>query len=153
MTIGINNRNDYTGNGAVDTYSYGFKIFTKNDLLVTERDADDIETILTVDTDYTVSGVGDSGGGSITLTAGNLTSGYHLTIRRFMVIDQGSDIRNQGDNFPETQEDRFDYQTMIDQQQQDEIDRSFRLPETITGISSELPVPEANKLFRWNSLA
>ncbi len=154
MTIPVGGgRMDYTGNGNTDTYSYNFKIFNKNHLKVTKRDADDVETVLTVDTDYTVSGVGDAGGGSITLTAGNLTSGYHLTIREVVPIEQGTDLRNQGDEYREVQEDALDYSIKVSRQQQDEINRSFKLPETITGVSAELPVPEALKFFRWDSLA
>ena len=134
------NRNDYTGNGAVDTYSYTFRIFANTDLLVTVRDTNDVETTLTLTTHYTVSGVGDAGGGSISLVNGafswldadgDLKSNYILTIRRVRPLKQETDIRNQGDFFPETHEDAFDHLLMIDQQQQDEIDRAVVLPETV----------------------
>ena len=46
-------RMDYTGNGAVDTYSYSYKIFANTDLLVTVRNTSDVETTLTLTTDYT----------------------------------------------------------------------------------------------------
>lgn len=152
MTIAsTNNRNDYTGSGATATYPYTFKVFAKTDLLVTKRDTSDIETPLAVDTDYTVSGVGATTGGSITLTAGNLPSGYHLTIRRVRPLTQSTDIRNQGDFYPEIHEDALDHVIMVDQQQQEEIDRSLKLPETVTGASVDLPIPEALKLFRWNA--
>ena len=134
------NRVDYTGNGAVDTYAYTFRIFAKTDLRVTVRNTDDEETTLTVDTDYTVTGVGDSGGGNVVLVNssqawldadGDLKSNYRLTIRRVRSLKQETDIRNQGDFFPETHEDAFDHGVMIDQQQQDEIDRAVLLPETV----------------------
>jgi len=154
-------RVDYTGNGAVDTYSYTFKIFDKEDLLVTVRDTSDVETTLTVDTHYTVTGVGNAAGGSIALvngafswldSEGDLKSGYTLTIRRVLSLKQETDIRNQGDYFPETHEDTFDKVVMQNQQQQDEIDRSLRLPETVSpaNVSAELPVPEAGHFFIWN---
>lgn len=152
MTIsGQNNRNDYTGNGATATYSYGFKILSKTDLKVVKRDTSDVETVLTVDTDYTVSGVGASAGGSITLTAGNLPTNYKLTIRRLRPLTQGTDIRNQGAFYPEVHEDAFDDLTMKDQTQQVELDRTIKLPETVTGVSVNLPVPSALKVLRWNS--
>lgn len=152
MTIAsTTNRNDYTGNGAVSVYSYTFKIFAITDLKVTKKDLVDVETVLTVSTDYTVSGAGDTAGGSITLTAGNLPSGYKLTIRRLRTLTQGTDIRNQGSFYPETHEDTFDILTMIDQQQQNEIDRSVKLPETVTGVSPQMPVPASLKWARWNA--
>ncbi len=134
-------RVDYVGNGNVDEYDYPFFIFEDSDLLVSVRDDDDIETTLVLDTDYTVDGAGDDNGGSITLTAGNLDSGNVLTIRRVRPLEQNTDIRNQGEFFPETHEDTFDHLVMIDQQQQDQIDRSIRLPETISAddFDPELP--------------
>tara|TARA_R100000656_G_C3955521_1_gene129098 strand:- start:253 stop:2526 length:2274 start_codon:yes stop_codon:yes gene_type:complete len=135
------NRNDYVGNNSTATYNYTFKIFNKNDLLVTKKDTNDVETTLTVDTDYTVTGVSDINGGTIVLTAGNLATGYALTIRRVRTVIQETDIRNQGDFFPESHEDAFDHQIMIAQQQQDELDRSSKLPESIPSSSFDPTLP------------
>jgi hypothetical protein len=134
-------RVDYVGNASTDEYDFTFLIFAEDDLLVSLRDTDDIETTLTLNTDYTVDGIADPDGGTITLTAGNLGSGETLTIRRVRDIIQETDIRNQGEFFPETHEDTFDQLTMVDQQQQDEIDRSIKLPETVaaTGFDTALP--------------
>lgn len=152
MTIpSTTNRNDYTGNGATDTYAYSFKIFSDTSLLVTQRDTSNEESTLTLGVDYTVTGVGETSGGDVVLSAGNLTTNYLLTIRRVRPLTQNSDLRNQGEFFPETYEDALDILTMNDQQQQDEIDRSFILPETVIGVSTELPVPVAGQLFRWDS--
>ena len=135
------NRVDYTGNGSVDTYSYTFKIFAQTDLLVTVRDTSGVETELTLTTDYTVTGVGASAGGTIVLVnssqawltaGGDLKSSYALTIRRVRPVTQSTDIRNQGEFYPETHEDALDHLIMVDQQQQDELDRSLKLPETVS---------------------
>lgn len=135
-----NSRMDYTGNGAVDTYSYNFKIFTNTDLLVTVRDTDDVETTLTLTTDYTVTGVGSTNGGNVVLVNsgqswldgdGDLKTGYVLTVRRVVQLKQTTDIRNQGSFYPEIHENTFDKLVMMEQQQQDEIDRSLKLPETV----------------------
>ena len=152
MTISsTTNRVNYTGNGATSVYSYTFRIFSKADLKVTRRDTGDAETLLTVDVDYTVSGVGDTAGGTITLTAGNLPSGYKLTIRRIRSLKQETDFRNQGDFYPETHEDALDGLVMQNQAQQDELDRALKLPETATGVSPVLPMPVAKKWVRWNA--
>lgn len=144
------NRVDYVGNGAVDTYSYTFRIISNTDILVTVRDTVGVETTLTLTTHYTVSGVGDAGGGSVALVNGafdwldgdgDLKSGYALTIRRVRPLTQLTDIRNQGEFFPETHEDEFDILTMVDQQQQDEIDRSVKLPETVAGSGFTTTLP------------
>jgi len=146
------NRIDYVGNNSTDTYAYTFRIFAQTDLLVTIRDTDNVEATQVLTTDYTVTGVGDEGGGNIVLVDGNLATSYVLTIRRVRPLTQGADIRNQGDFFPETHEDAFDHFVMIDQQQQDTINRSFRLPETIASsdVDTTLPIPVAGRTIGWN---
>lgn len=143
MTISsTTNRNDYTGNGVASSFSYTFRILDETDLLVTTRlIATGVETTLTLMTDYTVSGVGGSSGGSITLVAGALPSTKKITIRRVRPLTQETDIRNQGEYFPETIEDEFDRGIMIDQQIQDQLDRSITLPETVpvSEFNPELP--------------
>ena len=151
MTVSsTTNRNDYTGNGAVDTYSYGFRIFANTELLVTVKNTSNVETTLTLTTDYTVTGVGDDSGGNVVLVSasqdwldgdGDLLTGYTLTIRRVVPLTQTTDIRNQGSFLPESHEDVFDYLTMINQQQQDEIDRSMRNPESLPASSFDPTLP------------
>lgn len=146
-------RNDYIGTGLLDAYDFSFRITSEADLLVTKQDTLGVSTTLTYPTDYTVTGVGDFPGGTITLTAGNLPTGYLLTIRDDPALVQTSDIRNQGDFFPEIHEDAFDYVTRIVKSQQDTLDRAVKLSETTTGVSAELPAPEAGYSIVWNATA
>lgn len=149
-----NNRNDYVGNGAVDTYPYTFRIFKKTDLKVT-KSSGGVETPLTVDIDYTVTDVGEEAGGTIVLTAGNLPVDDLLTIRRVVDLLQETDIRNQGDFLPEVHEDEFDRGVMRDQQQQEELDRAVKNPETVPAstFKPELPADIAtpNRALITNS--
>lgn len=132
MTIASSNsRNNYVGNGLLSTYQYTFIIRKAEDLRVTLKDPDLVEYPKTLGVDYSVAGVGEADGGSITLTAGNLANGWTISIRRVKAVNQETDLRNQGSYFPETVEDSLDDLAMSDQQQQDEIDRSMKLPETI----------------------
>ena len=141
MTISsTSNRNDYTGNGSTATYSFTFSIATKSDLKVTKRNTDNVETTLALTTDYTVT-LNADGTGSITLVAGNLTSGYALTIRGLVPLTQPTQIKNQGAFFAKTHEDVFDRKIRIAQQQQDEIDRSIKLPETVPGSTFNMELP------------
>lgn len=148
-------RNDYVGTGSTATYSYTFKIFTAADLRVTTRDTSDVETTLTYPTDYTVTGAGSASGGTITLTAGNLTSGYALTIRFDRTPRQSTDLRNQGTFYPETHEDKFDELTRYSQQLEDVVDRSIHLPETEAGTAAATTLPaassRADKFLAWDS--
>jgi len=143
-------RVSYTGNGAVDTYSYTFKVFDEDELLVTVRNTSDVETTLIKSTDYTVTGVGAAAGGTIVLVNssqawldvdGDLKTGYVLVIRRKLPLTQDTDIRNADTYYPEVIEDQFDRQTMIDQQQQDEIDRSVKLPESVSSALFDPTLP------------
>jgi hypothetical protein len=152
MTVATaTSKNIHIGNGATSTYSYTFKIFADSELLVTVRDTDGEETTLTKTTDYTVTGVGATSGGTIGLvssgqawlTGGNLTQDYVITIRRKRPLLQTTDIRNSGGYYPSVHEDTYDKLVMNDQQQQDELDRSVRLPETVAVADFDPILPAA----------
>jgi hypothetical protein len=143
----------YTGDGATSSYAYTFRIFDETELVVTELDTSGNETVYTLTTDYTVDAatIGDAGGGTIALVAGNLTANYELEIKRVLPLTQATDIRNNDIYLPEDIEDQFDRLIMIDQQQQDTLDRSMVLPTTVSGVSLELPTPSAGAALAWNS--
>lgn len=143
-------RSQYTGTNLISVYAYAFKIFTDSDLRVVVRNiSTGVETVLTKTTDYTVSGVGVTGGGNVTLvnasqawlTGGFLSSAYKIAIIRMRSIVQSADIKNQGDFYPETHETAFDKATMIDQQQQDQIDRSVKFPDSFDISSFDPNIP------------
>lgn len=149
-----NSRMDYIGNGSTDEFAFTFRIFAAADLLVTERDDANTETELVLNTDYTVDGVDDIDGGTITRVSGNLPTGYRLTIRRRMEIVQETDLKNQGAYLAEVVEKQLDRNIMIEQQQQDEISRSLKLPESIDpdSFNATIPVPSSgSQLLATNS--
>jgi hypothetical protein len=57
------------------------------------------------------------------MTSGNLTTGWDIVLRRVRPLTQETDIRNQGDYYPEGIEDEFDSLVMMAQQLQEQIDR------------------------------
>lgn len=151
MTVSnLTSRNDYVGTGLVSVYDFDFPIFVASDLLVTEVDDEGDETTLVLNTDYTVS-IDADGTGSITLGAA-LTDDYGLTIRRVLPLTQATDIRNQGDFYPEAHEKQFDRLVMIAQQQQNELDGCLRAAETDATIG-ELPsaADRASKFLAFDS--
>lgn len=130
MTVATTtNRVDYTGNGSTTVFSFTFRIFAQTDLVVTTADELGVETELVLGDDYTVSGVGSYNGGSITLGTA-LTDGFAMTIQRVLPFTQETDLRNQGAFYAETHEDVFDRMAMVNQQLQEQIDRSAKLPVT-----------------------
>lgn len=146
-------RNDYTGTGLVSAYDYTFRVLDEADLRVVVSDSDDVETVLVLTTDYTVDGVGDGDGGTITLTAGVLASGHRISIRRFPVLVQGTDLRNQTATHNEDLEDAYDRVVMIAQRLQDELARALRLPETEAGttVKTLLPRDRASKFLAFDA--
>jgi hypothetical protein len=152
MTISAVARNDYVGNGATATYSFTFKIFEETDLEVTVRDTSDVESVLSYPGGFSVSAGPWASGGTITLVTGSLTTGYALTIRRVRPLSQETDLQNQAAFFAEVHEDTFDQLAMVDQQQQDELDRTVKLPTTIdpADVDVTLPIPKAGKVLAWD---
>lgn len=116
MTVSTEvNHNEYTGNGVTTTFPYAFRIFQASDLLVTTSDTNGTLRTLTLNTEYTVSGVGSYSGGTVILPA-PLSNGWSISIERDLPVVQETDLRNQGRFFAETHENAFDYLTMIIQQ-------------------------------------
>ncbi len=128
MTVPTNDsREQYLGNGATTVFPYAFKIFEGADLEVYLTEADGTQTLLVLGTDYTVTGAGNEDGGSITypVIGDPLDDDETLTILRVIDITQETDMRNQGAYYPETIEDEFDRSRMIDQQIQEQVNRSM----------------------------
>lgn len=148
MAIGPGYRDDYEGGGGVTVFSYNYKIFADSDLLVTRRDAAGVHHTLVLNVDYQVAGAGRPYGGTITLSVA-LALAEHLTIQRVRPLEQRTDLKNQAAFLPEVHEDTFDHLVMIDQQQQDEISRSVKVPTTST-VNPILPEPEPNSILVWN---
>jgi hypothetical protein len=136
MTISSNIRKagPFVGNGTASTFAFTFKVFQASDLEVVRLNvATTIETILVINSDYTVSLNADQNsnpGGSITLTAGALAAGFNLVITSDIQNLQPTDIVNQGGFYPDVIEDALDRATIQIQQLQEAVDRSAKLPIT-----------------------
>ena len=148
-------KNSYNGDGSTATFTYTFKIFANSDLQVIIRSSTGNETIKTLTTHYTVTGAGNSGGGSITFTSGNIpTAGQTVVIRRNLPQTQSIDyIAN--DPFPaESHEEGLDRAMMAVQQLQEEVTRSIKLSKTNTMNSTEFTVgsvDRAGKIFGFDA--
>lgn len=153
MTIpaGDSSVSQHTGNGVADTFDYEFKINDESDLLVTTTDTDGNDTALTLTTDYTVSGVGDDAGGSITLTAGALTNGYGITIEDNVPLSQLTPFGNQAAFYGSLHESALDKVTRLVRRAFNQLDTSLKIPSSVQGVSTDLPKPSALNLLRWKS--
>lgn len=137
MTVSSNIRRSgpYLGNGSATAFAYEFRILDDTHLRVVHRDAEGTEVTLAPGEDYTVTGVGENGGGSVLLVAAPAT-GETVTIIRNMPLTQEIDLENQGEFYAETIEEGLDALTMGVQQLREELDRSVKVP--VSGDVSEV---------------
>lgn len=131
----------YIGSGAAATFPFDFKVFTTADLKVVQLQlSTSTETVLALTTDYTAILNADQNsnpGGSITLTAGALASGYNLIITSDVLPLQETDLTNQGGFYPEVINDALDKAVIQIQQIEDAVNRSIKLSTTNTINSTE----------------
>ena len=137
--------NRYIGNGSTTAFAYTFKALVKTDVEVLVND-----TVKLVDTDYTVAGLGASGGGTVTFTTAP-ASAAKVTILRKQPVQQLSDYVPNEAMPAERIEKDLDKLAMIAQQQKEVLDRTPKLPKksTLSGIT--FPEPGADKYIKWNS--
>ncbi|MGP1255524.1 MAG: hypothetical protein ACTS10_13980 [Kiloniellales bacterium] len=140
----------YLGNGVAVSFAYSFRILDEAHLRVTTVDSAGRETVLTLETDYSVAGVGDAAGGSVILAA-PLASGAQLVITRELPATQETDLENQGAFFAQTIEDALDKLTMLVQEGAEVDSRTLILPITSTGVSASLPGVAPNNVIGWNA--
>ncbi len=153
-------RNTYTGNGSVSNYSYSYPIEANADLIVRVLSPGGVQYTLALTTDYTVNDAGDPDGGSIDLVAGTrtwltsnkLTTSWRIIIRRRVELTQEVLFSSAGGNLLSILQAELDRVVMQMQGMQDEIDRSIKLPETLTSsdfdpfLPADTVVNGANKI-------
>ena len=137
-------KNSYGGDASNVTFAYGFKIFAAVDLTVILRSATGTETVQELTTHYSVTNVGVDTGGNVVFEAAP-AAGVTVVIRRNVAQTQTTDY-TANDPFPaESHEDALDRLTFIAQQQQEELDRSFKVSRTNTITSAEFTEAAADR--------
>ena len=130
----------YNTDGIQTTFSFTFPYQNDSDIQAILLDSDGVETTFNEGTDYSVSSADTYSGGDVTFKIAP-ASGV-LTIRRVLPLSQDSTFRPVS-GFPEDVITRsFDKAAMIDQQQQEVLDRCITLKETsnVTGVQMDNPV-------------
>jgi len=133
------------GDGSNASFVFNFKIFNESDLTVIVKAANGTESLKTIDSHYTITGVGNSAGGNVVFTSGNIPTNTEVVhMIRNADLTQPTDY-TPNDPFPAADhEDALDRLTFFDQQQQTQLDRSIKIPKT-DAESVELP-PKASRL-------
>lgn len=132
-------RVSYSGNGSTTAFAVSFYFLENTHLKVILRAADGTETVKALTTDYTVAGAGNLAGGTVTMNVAPAT-GTTLVIFRNVPETQETDYQA-NDPFPaESHERALDKLTMIDQQQQLELNQALKVPATDSpSISTQIP--------------
>jgi len=141
-------KNSYSGDGSTTVFPYTFKISAEADIQVIIRAANGTETVKTLTTDYTISGVGSASGGNVTMvTAPSATE--TLVIRRETIQTQTVDLVENDPFTAETVEGAFDKSIAVSQELQEEVDRSIKLSRTNTMTSTEFTADAATRANKF----
>ena len=136
MTVSAQNSYiSYTGNGSTTAYSWPYKLFAATDLKVyTVVIATGVETLQTSGGSGTYDYNINSDLDTVTLN-NNLPATHKLFLTRIQVLEQATDYI-EGDAFPAgVHEDTLDKVVLQIQQQQEQLDRSFKLGQSNTGTT------------------
>jgi hypothetical protein len=129
----------YNGNASTTVFAYDFKILDQAHLVVTLTSSAGVESVKTLTTHYTVSGVGGASGGNVTMVTAP-ASGEKLTITRSVPLTQLIDLQNRGGTQPSVLESAYDKLTQIVQDFNELYARVPRFPVSSAETSVELPL-------------
>lgn len=137
---------EYTGNDVATTFSFPFRIENKNQVVVIQTDntvTPSTQTVLTVDTDYTVGDIGQDDGGFVTLTT-PLPTDNTLFMRSNFLPTQEVEFSNQGTFLPENHEFAYDKLTRLIQQliYNGDLSLQFSNNTVINNFNPTLPTPD-----------
>jgi len=123
----------YAGNGVNTQFPFAFKVFAKNDVQVVFTDVAKRETVLVMDSQYTVTLNNDQDnapGGVVTypVAGAPLAAGELLNILSVLPYEQPTDIQNQGGFYPQVIEDALDRGVIHVQQLAEGLSRAVKLP-------------------------
>ena len=139
-------KNSYDGDGNQAAFQFNFKVLDQADIEVLIRAADGTETKKTIQTHYTVSGVGVATGGSVTFTVGNIPAATEKVIlRRATAQTQVLDLVENDPFSAESIEAALDRTIAINQELQEQVDRAIKLSPTNAMSSTEFTVDATNR--------
>lgn len=148
----------YNGNSVTTSFPFTFKVFAAGDIEVRFTSVDLLESVLVLDSGYTVTLNPDqnaSPGGTVTypISGTALAAGEKLTLIGALEYEQPTDLPPGGAYRSTTVEDALDRATIQIQQLAEEVGRSLVLPPSAANTDTTLPPPVAGKIIGWNSTA
>lgn len=137
MAVATNdNSRSYQGNGGTTAFSFPIYFLNADDLRVKKLQTNGTEVALSLNSDYTVTGAGNPGGGTVTTTVPP-AAGETLAILRDPPLTQLT-VYGEGDDFPAKSHERaLDKLTMIAQRLFERVSKALLLKDTaISGQSA-----------------
>lgn len=152
----------YVASGSETVFAYNFPIYDEDDLKVyytlSGASGDDSADILTISTDYTVSGVGSASGGNVTLTSGSFPSGAaaasKITIARFTSQSRTTQFTTSGQITADGLNQQLNEQIMMAQDDRRDIQNRgvrYQNSQVITDKDRTLPRLGANQIWVMNA--
>ena len=149
----------HNGNGTTIEFAVPFRFLENSHVAVFLRNASGAQTQWMENTQYTLAGADEPGGGTLTVittpTDHTPANGEKLVALRAVPITQETDYV-ENDPFPaETHERALDKLTMVNQEQTERLNRTFTIPETDTQAGDfVLPgdVARANTFLAFDAL-
>lgn len=138
-------RNDLVGNGSNKDFVYDFGILNENDIEVRDNGA-----LKVIGTHYTVSGVGNSAGGTVSFLIAPINASPVILIRKQKVEQQS--VYQQNEDFPAKRlENDIGKVVMVLQQLKEHLGRCLSF--TKNSLLSNLIVPNGvvGKYLRWKT--
>ena len=156
MTISTTSiKNSYSGDNSTTVFNYTFKVSDEDEIQVIIRASTGTETVKTKTTHYTVSGVGNANGGSVTFQSGHVpTNTETVVLRRSTPQTQGLDLIENDPMPADNIETAYDKLTAISQELQEQVDRSLKISRTNTMTSTEFltsATDRASKVLSFDS--
>lgn len=144
------NRIQYSGNGVTTAFSFPAPVQSSADLIVITTTSG-VDTIRTLTSDYTLTGVGTASSVTVTFLSAP-ANGTTVTIYRSPAATQSLDL-TENSNFPqESVETALDKLAMISARVKDAVTRCIRYPEsTTTTTGLELSLSRSNTLLGFDS--
>ena len=158
MTIATTTpKSRYAGDGGTTGFPTGFKFLDTVHVRVILQQADGSETLWTEGSEYSLSGAGAPGGGTVTVSTSPIDHtpqlGETLVVKLAIPPEQQTALPL-GGAFPSTAvEGMADLAALRDQQLEEALSRAVKFKETTALADVAFPEPEAGKVARWNASA
>lgn len=123
----------YTGNGVTTLFSVPELFYSEDHLQVTVDGVDQV-----IDVDYTVTGVGESSGGTVVFTTAPALNAA-IVINHVVGYVQETDFENFDGNPSDVTEKQFDLCVRMAQQNNEKLSRAITIPVEDSNITTELP--------------